>query len=181
MSKYGYLNETLSRSAEEQDHLRGLIAFIFAVAGHQTADATWHAIRLPSGFLAALAGVDFGGDVARAHRVLDFGADFVLAARLARMNGSRGWIGDEWKVPVRDLISIYKRVGRDVNAFMLRYCTMRGLAALRSELAVGPSLFVPSPPPPPRGEAAADRVDSTRSRRSPQCWWAPSTATISVA
>lgn len=88
--------------------------------------------------------------MARAHRVLDFGADFVLAARLARMNGSRGWIGDEWKVPVRDLISIYKRVGRDVNAFMLRYCTMRGLAALRSELAVGPSLFVPSSPSHPR-------------------------------
>lgn len=147
VSKYGFLNDTISRSAEEQAHLQGLIAFVFAVAGHQTADATWHAIRLPSGFLAALAGVDFGGDVAKAHRVLDFGGDFMLATRLARMEGSsRGWIGDEWKVPVKDLVSIYERAGMDVNAFVLRYCTMRGLAALRSGLAVGPSLFV-SPPP----------------------------------
>lgn len=140
VSKYGYLNNT--RSADEQEHLQGLIAFIFAVAGHQTADATWHAIHLPSGFLAALASVDFGGDVAKAHRVLDFGGEFLLATRLARMDGSRGWIGSEWKVPIKDLIAIYKRIGRDANSFVLRYCMVRGLAALRSGLAVGPSLFV---------------------------------------
>lgn len=146
ISKYGHLNDTRTRTLEEQTHLEDLIAFIFAVAGHQTSDATWHAIRLPSGFLAALAAIDFGGDVAKAHRVLDFGGDFLLATRLARMEpSSRSWIGDEWKVPIQDLIAIYERIGRDVNSFVLRYCTMRGLAALRSDLTVGPSLY-----PPPR-------------------------------
>lgn len=75
--------------------------------------------------------------------MLDFGGDFVLSTRLARMEAwSKRWIGDEWKVPIKDLIAIYERIGKDVNAFVLRYCTMRGLAALRSDLAVGPSLFV---------------------------------------
>ncbi|KAH8150191.1 uncharacterized protein LAJ45_05877 [Morchella importuna] len=142
ISKYGYLNDTTLRSTDEQEHLEGLISFIFAIAGHQTQDASWHAIRLPSGLLAALAAVDFGGDEEKAHRVLDFGGDFMVAARLARMGQeSRAWIGGEWKVPIDDIMEIYKRMGREVNKFVLRYCTMRGLAALRSDLAVGPSLL----------------------------------------
>lgn len=77
------------------------MAFIFAVAGHQTSDATWHAIRLPTGLMAALAAVDFHGDVASAHNALDVGGEFLAAARLARLpKESRAWIESSWTVPV---------------------------------------------------------------------------------
>lgn len=141
ISHYGYLNST--RPAEEQAHLESLVGFVFAIASHQAADATWHAIRLPTGLLAALTGVDFDGDTNAAHRVLDFGGDVVFATRIARMGeDGKGWISDEWMVPVDDLVRIYARMGRDVSKFVVRYCTMRGLAALRSGLAAGPRLFV---------------------------------------
>ena len=140
-SQYGSPTSKQQRTPEEQEHLEKLIGFVFAVASHQTADATWHAIRLPTGFMNALAGVDFDGDEATAHRVLDLGGDVVLSSRIAR-NGEDGkvWIGDKWWVPVEDLVAIYSRIGRDVSGFIMRYCTMRGLAALRSGLTVGPSL-----------------------------------------
>lgn len=143
-SKYGFLNETANalRSPDEQRHLESLIAFMFAVASHQTADATWHAIRLPTGFLAALAGVDFDGELGEAHTNLDIGGDFLAAARLGRLSEeSRQWIENSWVVPVDDLVAIYERIGRAINKVVLRYCCMRGLAALRSELALGGSLF----------------------------------------
>ncbi|KAF8253951.1 hypothetical protein K440DRAFT_532413 [Wilcoxina mikolae CBS 423.85] len=139
-SKYGFLNETANafRSSDEQRHLESLIAFMFAVAAHQTADATWHAIRLPTGFLAALAGVDFGGDSGQAHTNLDIGGDFLAAARLGRLSEeSRQWIENSWVVPVDDLVAIYERIGRAISKPVLRYCCMRGLAALRSELVLG--------------------------------------------
>ncbi|CUS13261.1 unnamed protein product [Tuber aestivum] len=140
-SRYGSLTSK-QRTPEEQEHLEKLIGFVFAVASHQVADATWHAIRLPTGFLSALAGVDFDGDEAAAHRVLDLGGDVILSSRIAR-NGEDGkvWIGDKWWVPIEDLVAIYSRIGRDVSSFVMRYCTMRGLAALRSGLAIGPGLY----------------------------------------
>ncbi|KAL7271108.1 hypothetical protein RUND412_006157 [Rhizina undulata] len=140
ISKYGYLNDT--RSAEEQEHLESLISFIFAIASHQAADATWHGIRLPTGLLHALTGVDFDGDEASAHKTLDFGGDVITSKRLARMGEeSRKWISQDWKVPIEDLKAIYSRVGRDVNGWTLRYCVIRGLAALKSELAFGPKFY----------------------------------------
>ncbi|KAF8543152.1 hypothetical protein BDD12DRAFT_274399 [Trichophaea hybrida] len=143
-SKYGFLNETANtfRSPDEQRHLESLIAFIFAVSAHQTADATWHAIRLPTGLLAALAGVDFGGDWGQAHTNLDIGGDFLAAAKLGRLpEESRQWIENSWVVPVDDMVAIYERVGRAISKTMLRYCCMRGLAALRSELLLGGKMF----------------------------------------
>jgi len=115
---------------------------VFAVASHQTADATWHAIRLPTGLLAALAGIDFGGNIDDAHQTLDVGGDFIAVARLARLPEESGaWLENSWQVPVDDLVQIYERMGMEVSRWALRYCTMRGLAALRSELAVGGRFF----------------------------------------
>lgn len=50
----------------------------------------------------------------------------------------------EWYIPVDDLVEIYARIEKDVSEFVVGYCTMRGLAALRSELALGSSLFFPT-------------------------------------
>lgn len=137
-SKYGFLNETANqaRSQDEQQHLENLIAFVFALASHQTADATWHAVHLPTGLLAALTGVDFDGDWEHAHNTLDYGADFLAAARLGRLpDESSNWLQPMWSVPIDDLVEIYQRIGRRVSKLGLRYCCMRGLAALKAEVA----------------------------------------------
>jgi glycosylphosphatidylinositol phospholipase D len=140
-SKYGLLNNT-RRPPAEQRHLENLVSFIYAVASHQAADATWHALRLPTGLLAAMTGVDFDGDEDSAHTTLDVGADFLMAARLARLpEEGIEWIERSWVVPVNDLAQIYERIGRSISKPVLRYCCMRGLAALRSELALGEGLW----------------------------------------
>ncbi|KAI5802381.1 hypothetical protein FPQ18DRAFT_383389 [Pyronema domesticum] len=142
--KYGFLNRTTSAAREdkEQKHLESLIAFIFAIASHQTADATWHAIRLPTGLLDVLAGVDFDGDYNAAHSNLDIGGDLLAAARLGRLpEESRYWISNSWQVPIDDLIAIYGRMGRSISKYVMRYCCMRGLAALKSEMALGGALY----------------------------------------
>ncbi|KAI5821404.1 hypothetical protein BZA77DRAFT_383791 [Pyronema omphalodes] len=142
--KYGFLNRTnsVAREDKEQKHLESLIAFIFAIASHQTADATWHAIRLPTGLLDVLAGVDFDGDYNSAHSNLDIGGDLLAAARLGRLpEESRYWISNNWQVPIDDLIAIYDRMGRSISKYVMRYCCMRGLAALKSEMALGSALY----------------------------------------
>lgn len=39
------------------------------------------------------------------------------------------------------MVAIYERIGRPVNKLVMRYCCMRGLAALKSGLALGKTLF----------------------------------------
>jgi glycosylphosphatidylinositol phospholipase D len=143
-TKYGFLDASsnASRSPEEQRHLESLIAFVFAMASHQTADVTWHAIRLPTGLLNAISGIDFNENNDEAHTTLDVGGDFLAAARLGRLpEESLQWISNSWTLPVDDLVAIYERVGKSISKPVLRYCSMRGLAALKSELALGKALF----------------------------------------
>ncbi|KAA8913795.1 hypothetical protein FN846DRAFT_790265 [Sphaerosporella brunnea] len=143
-TKYGFLDEksNAARSPEEQKHLESLIAFVFAMASHQTADATWHAIRLPTGLLNAIAGIDFNEDTDEAHTTLDVGGDFLAAARLGRLPAeSLQWISNSWTVPVDDLLAIYERIGKAITKPVLRYCSVRGLAALKSELALGKAIY----------------------------------------
>ncbi|TGZ78768.1 hypothetical protein EX30DRAFT_397589 [Ascodesmis nigricans] len=170
---FGPLNAP--RSDAEQQHLETLLAFIFAAASHQVADATWHAIRLPTGLMAALAAVDFGGDYSKAHLAQDFGGDFLHAARMGRLPAdANSWVSNSWNVPIDDVIKIYERMETKVNSLVLRHCMTRGLAALRSELVLGEELL---PVYADRAPMLLDEIDGyylggmrEMAARTVECW-----------
>ncbi|KAI9670425.1 MAG: hypothetical protein M1829_004748 [Trizodia sp. TS-e1964] len=147
-----------------------LIAFLFGITAHDSADATWHSLHLQSGLLDLLAAADFGGNVGDAHTALDTGGDFVFATRWQETGSA--WLSSEWKVPLADLVKIYKRLGRDVNEYTLRYCVMRGLALVRGSLVLGPQLSPKFSP-----KTMIDRLDDyylggidEMSARAAGCW-----------
>jgi Zinc dependent phospholipase C len=73
------------------EQAQSLVAFIFAVSGHQVQDAAWHSIGLLMGFMDEVAKVDRHGDFSSAHEILDWGGDAILAKRFSAHKGSADW------------------------------------------------------------------------------------------
>jgi hypothetical protein len=73
------------------EQAQSLIAFIFAVSGHQVQDAAWHSIGLLMGFMDEVSKVDRHGNFASAHEILDWGGDAILAKRFNALKGSGDW------------------------------------------------------------------------------------------
>jgi len=86
-----YIRETYP-DPENNERAQALIAFIFAVSGHQVQDAAWHSIGLLMGFIDEIANVDSHGDYKVAHKILDWGGDAILAKRLNARKESSGWV-----------------------------------------------------------------------------------------
>ncbi|KAF8467621.1 hypothetical protein BDZ91DRAFT_722759 [Kalaharituber pfeilii] len=142
--KYGKINpEQTSFAAldeHEKAHVGTLISFGFAMSSHQVSDVTWHSLHLSSGLMKAIAMNDFNGNLADAHKVLDEGGDAIFATRFTVPNGT-SWISPSWTIPIDDLVAVYDRIGLRVSAAKLRLCTLRGLAALKTELSIGSKLY----------------------------------------
>ncbi|ORY77373.1 hypothetical protein BCR37DRAFT_389182 [Protomyces lactucae-debilis] len=119
-----------------------LLSFLLATASHQTADSTWHSIRFRDGLMRVVADVDFGGDYEAAHSILDIGGDTIFAKAFAVQEDGNGFdhLSQIWKVPFADLLAIYKHMGIRINPIKLRYCMMRGFAAVSALRRVGDRL-----------------------------------------
>jgi glycosylphosphatidylinositol phospholipase D len=76
---------------ETSEKAQALIAFLFAVAGHQVQDAAWHSIGLLMGFIDEVAKVDCDGSYSSAHEILDWGGDAIFAKRFSGIKGSSDW------------------------------------------------------------------------------------------
>jgi len=117
--------------------LKDLITFLFGVVSHSIGDLSWHALRgLDAGFISALAGTSFDGDFSKGHTLADVGAEFVLS-HMSKMNH----LITRWKVPVRDITEIYKRMGHRVPGPILSHCMRSGYAAAQANAILGSQLF----------------------------------------
>jgi glycosylphosphatidylinositol phospholipase D len=76
---------------ENDEKAQALVAFIFAVAGHQVQDAAWHSIGLLMGIMDEVAKVDCHDDFAAAHMALDWGGDAIFGKRFSRIKGASDW------------------------------------------------------------------------------------------
>jgi glycosylphosphatidylinositol phospholipase D len=85
-----YIKETYP-DFQTSEKAQSLIAFIFAVSGHQVQDAAWHSIGLLMGFIEEVAKVDCHEDSGRAHEILDWGGDAILGKRYSGIKGSADW------------------------------------------------------------------------------------------
>lgn len=70
----------LRRGVPGDARFEKLLAFLFGVVSHGTADITWHSLDSNTqGFIDASGKRDWGGSYSKAHTVADVGAEFVLA------------------------------------------------------------------------------------------------------
>ncbi|KAF9118441.1 Glycosylphosphatidylinositol specific phospholipase D1 [Mortierella sp. 14UC] len=98
---------------------------------------SWHALRgLESGFIRVLAETSFGGDYSKGHTLADIGAEFVLSHM-----GKIDHLITSWKVPVKDITEIYKRMGYRVPGPVLSHCMRNGFAGVQANVRLGSQLF----------------------------------------
>ncbi|KAK6340645.1 hypothetical protein TWF696_008969 [Orbilia brochopaga] len=129
---------------DQQEHKEKLIAFIFAVALHESSDATWHSLKMYNGYIRMVAGLDFAGSYSDAHSVVDTGGDILLANRLDGLppeSEAKSWVSAGWWVPVDDIFEIYNSMGLPVNNLGFRFCLSRGLAAIHAVVSAGGALY----------------------------------------
>ncbi|KAF9189222.1 Glycosylphosphatidylinositol specific phospholipase D1 [Haplosporangium sp. Z 767] len=119
------------------DHSKALIAFLFGTVSHSLGDMSWHALHgLDVGFIKVLAETSFEGDYSKGHTLADIGAEFVLS-HMSNMNH----LLTAWKVPVRDIIAIYKRMGYNVPGIVLSHCMRNGFTGAQANARLGGQLF----------------------------------------
>jgi hypothetical protein len=85
-----YIRETYP-NPEKNEKAQALIAFLFAVSGHQVQDAAWHSIGLLMGFIDEVAKVDCHDSFQNAHDILDWGGDSIFGKRFSGINGASDW------------------------------------------------------------------------------------------
>lgn len=85
-----YVRDTYP-NPESNEKAQALIAFLFAVSGHQVQDAAWHSIGLLMGFIDEVAKVDCHSNFQNAHDVLDWGGDAIFGKRFSGLNGASDW------------------------------------------------------------------------------------------
>ncbi|KAF9143994.1 Glycosylphosphatidylinositol specific phospholipase D1 [Linnemannia schmuckeri] len=130
-----YILETYPKPWD--DHTKQLITFLFGTVSHSLGDMSWHALRgLSSGFIGVLAETSFGGDYSKGHTLADIGAEFVLTHM-----GKIDHLITSWKVPVKDITEIYKRMGYRVPGPVLSHCMRNGFAGIQANARLGSQLF----------------------------------------
>ncbi|KAF9435649.1 Glycosylphosphatidylinositol specific phospholipase D1 [Entomortierella beljakovae] len=116
---------------------KALITFLFGAVSHQLGDMSWHALMgLDSGFIRAVANTSFDGDYTKGHTLADIGAEFVLS-HMSKMDH----LLTSWKVPVKDISQIYKRMGYLVPGPVLSHCMRNGFAGAQANARLGSQLF----------------------------------------
>ncbi|KAG0201713.1 Glycosylphosphatidylinositol specific phospholipase D1 [Mortierella sp. GBA30] len=119
------------------DHAKALIVFLFGTVSHSVGDLSWHALRgLDAGFIKTLAENSFAGDYSKGHTLADIGAEFVLS-HMSSLNH----LLTSWKVPVKDITEIYKRMGYFVPRLVLSHCMRNGFAGAQANVRLGSKLF----------------------------------------
>ncbi|KAG0057106.1 Glycosylphosphatidylinositol specific phospholipase D1 [Gryganskiella cystojenkinii] len=130
-----YILETYPKPWTEPT--KDLIAFLFGTVSHSLGDVSWHALReLDAGFIKAIAETSFDGDYSKAHSLADIGAEFVLS-HMSKMDH----LVTPWKVPVKDITAIYKRMGYYVPGPVLSHCMRNGYAGAQANARLGSQLF----------------------------------------
>ncbi|KAL0139993.1 hypothetical protein V8B55DRAFT_1503213 [Mucor lusitanicus] len=143
MTAVNYIREVYPATQFHTDtHVKGLISFVFAIMSHGMADVKWHSLSgLQDYFIVAMAKSDFHGNAEESHIAADAGAEFTL-----RHSSKLSYLNETWKVPVNDIIEIYKRLyassGQRVPlASHIQYCMAAAFAATKIDVEFGQLMF----------------------------------------
>lgn len=141
-----YIRETYPVSQFHNDeHVQGLISFVFAIMSHGMADVKWHSLSgLSDYFVVAMANMNFHGNTQEAHMAADTGAEFTL-----RHSNKLSYLNETWQVPIKDMIEVYRRLyateGNEDKRIPLsehlQYCMTAAFAASKVDVAFGQLMF----------------------------------------
>ena len=108
-----YIRDTYGHEPYKNKEAHELLALLFGVVSHSIADVLWHDLHYvyPSrqGFLPALgnSNCNYGihANDCNAHTISDVGGEFVAAFQV-----DLSFLKNEWKLPSKDIVNIYKRM-----------------------------------------------------------------------
>ncbi|CAG8445087.1 10299_t:CDS:10 [Diversispora eburnea] len=136
-------NPTIKEYTKYADYIRQnpqfvqeVISFLYAIVSHGTADISWHSIGMHSGFITAMSEMNFNQNWGTAHSAADTGGEFTIS-HMANLD----YLEDKWKVPVDDLIEIYKRTNQSVLRKHIDYCVKQAFAAIQANKRFGKMFF----------------------------------------
>lgn len=121
---------------------QGLIAFIFAVVSHGTADIAWHSLMgISDGFIVELAALDQHFSYELAHEIADTGGDFTL-----RHSATLPYLVPNWRIPVNDIVKVYERLYSNGGKYVppasaIQSCMTAAFAASQADQRLGQYLF----------------------------------------
>ncbi|CAG8702555.1 3328_t:CDS:2, partial [Racocetra persica] len=133
-----YIREKYKSESWEQDEVaQGVISFLYAITSHGTADVSFHSLAgLDDGFIATMSEVNFKQDYHAAHSAADMGGEFTLSHMV-----DLDYLEDEWRVPVDDIIEIYKRINQTASRKHIDYCVKQAFAAMQANKRFGKIFF----------------------------------------
>ncbi|CAJ0759130.1 22488_t:CDS:10 [Entrophospora sp. SA101] len=115
-----YIRENYNNSTWENDvNAQKIIAFLFAIVSHGAADTSWHSLEMESGFINAMAEMNYWGVYNDAHQAADNGGEFTLS-HMSEID----YLG----IPFKDLIAIYEKMGKTVTEPQIQFCIKRSYA-----------------------------------------------------
>nr|CAG8537997.1 2803_t:CDS:10 [Entrophospora candida] len=115
-----YIRENYNNSTWENDvNAQKIIAFLFAIVSHGAADTSWHSLEMDSGFINAMAEMNYWGVYNDAHEAADNGGEFTLS-HMSEID----YLG----IPFKDLIAIYEKMGKTVTEPQIQFCIKRSYA-----------------------------------------------------
>ncbi|KAF9347870.1 Glycosylphosphatidylinositol specific phospholipase D1 [Mortierella sp. AD094] len=113
------------------------MGFFFGVVAHSLSDLSWHSLQgLQEGFIRAQAATSFAGDYALAHNLADEGGDYILS-HMRKLDH----LEVDWKVPVKDVIEIYKKRNFTIPESELVQCLVKGYAGSQAKARLTPPFF----------------------------------------
>ena len=105
-----YVRETYP-DPQNNPHVQTLIAFLFAVTGHQVQDAAWHSIGLLMGFIDEVAQVDCKNSFSDAHQICDWGGDAIFSKRFKSGGKGEGNWAFVWHLGINEVFIVLGTMG----------------------------------------------------------------------
>jgi len=105
-----YVRETYP-DPQNNPQVQTLIAFLFAVTGHQVQDAAWHSIGLLMGFIDEVAQVDCKSSFSDAHQICDWGGDAIFSKRFKGGGKGEGNWAFVWPLGISQVFIVLGTMG----------------------------------------------------------------------
>ncbi|KAI1315675.1 Glycosylphosphatidylinositol specific phospholipase D1 [Mortierella claussenii] len=119
------------------EHPQSIAAFLFGIVAHSLSDLSWHSLQgLQEGFIRAQAAASFSENYTISHALADDGGDFILS-HMRKLNH----LSSDWKVPVKDMMEVYKKRNFTVVESELVQCLVKGYAGAQAKARLDPPLF----------------------------------------
>ena len=131
-----HIVETVPRNSTRYNEL---VSFLLGTVSHGIADLHWHGLGVSQGFLDAVAARNFRNNHKDAHDHIDPVGDFAL--HFYGGEGAKFLDSRQWRVPVRDLVAVYAKLGMKVTEMSIQKGMLLGFLGFQFMRVLGKYVF----------------------------------------